>query len=217
MHPRSLNRLHRQHCAWLRNLERHQRRLIRMLGNSTLSDLFTWRLSCDANRNDIENYGKENNHGSNFCMRMQQTDSVRFYNEPYHKKIASKWKLRSVEAFVQTQQSFCYSQEQWMFRYWWFSASAQAVQSCQFVDAMRSFLNVNGSKSAIRCILRSVSKPTLSVSVCLKSESLSHLKLWSTEMSKQFKACLLFLKFSVSQFIQSQNYWNFSEILICPN
>ena len=42
-----------------------------------------------------------------------------------------------------------------------FCAGAQAVQSFQFVDAMRSLLHVNGSKSAIRCILRSVIKPTL--------------------------------------------------------
>ena len=48
-----------------------------------------------------------------------------------------------------------------MLRFWQFSAGAQAVQSFQFVDATRSFLHVNGSKSAIRCILRSVSKPTL--------------------------------------------------------
>ena len=48
-----------------------------------------------------------------------------------------------------------------MLRFWQFSAGAQAVQSFQFVDATRSFLHVNGSKSAIRCILRSVRKPTL--------------------------------------------------------
>ena len=48
-----------------------------------------------------------------------------------------------------------------MLRFCQFSAGAQAVQSFQFVDATRSFLYVNGSKSAIRCILRSVSKPTL--------------------------------------------------------
>ena len=44
---------------------------------------------------------------------------------------------------------------------WQFSADAQAVQSFQFVDATRSFLHVSGSKSAIRCILRSVRKLTL--------------------------------------------------------
>ena len=48
-----------------------------------------------------------------------------------------------------------------MLHFWQFSPGAQAVQSFQFVDATRSFLHVNGSKSAIRCILRSVSKPTL--------------------------------------------------------
>ena len=48
-----------------------------------------------------------------------------------------------------------------MLRFWQFSAGGQAVQSFQFVDGTRSFLHVNGSKSAIRCILRSVSKPTL--------------------------------------------------------
>ena len=48
-----------------------------------------------------------------------------------------------------------------MLRFWEFSAGAQAVQSFQFVDAMRSLLYVNGSKSAFRCKLRSVSKPTL--------------------------------------------------------
>ena len=48
-----------------------------------------------------------------------------------------------------------------MLRFWQFSAGAQAVQSFQFVDATRSFLHVNGSKSAITCILRSVRKPTL--------------------------------------------------------
>ena len=48
-----------------------------------------------------------------------------------------------------------------MLRFWQFSAAAQAVQSFQFIDATRSFLHVNGSKNAIRCILRSVSKPTL--------------------------------------------------------
>ena len=58
-----------------------------------------------------------------------------------------------------------------MMRFWQFSASAQAVQSFQFVDATRSFLHVNGSKSAIRCILRSVRKP--SYSVRLKSDKLT--------------------------------------------
>ena len=109
--------------------------------------------------------------------------------------------------------------------------------------ATRSFLHVNGSKSAIRCILRSVSKPTLVIfgtfevgkAYCID------LILWNTETYNQFRyvwsrkslpyrpetleyrdeqtvnASLLFLKFNVSQFIQSQNYWNFSEILICPN
>ena len=109
--------------------------------------------------------------------------------------------------------------------------------------AMRSFLHVNGSKSAIRCILRSVSKPTLVIFGTFEVGKAYRIDLilWSTEMYNQFRyvwsrkslpyrpetleyrdeqtvnASLLFLKFNMSQFIQSQNYWNFSEILICPN
>ena len=84
-----------------------------------------------------------------------------------------------------------------------------ALQSFQFIDAMGSFLHVNGSKSAIRCILRSVSKPTLSFLVCLKSEKLIisyRPEILEYRDEQTVKASLLFLKFSVSQFIQSQNY-----------
>ena len=45
--------------------------------HNTLSDLFTLRLSCEQTEMKLKNYGKENNHGSDFCMK----DSVRFYNE----------------------------------------------------------------------------------------------------------------------------------------
>ena len=109
--------------------------------------------------------------------------------------------------------------------------------------ATRLFLLVNGSKSTIRCILRSVSKPTLVIFGTFEVGKAYRIDLilWSTEMYNHFRyvwsrkslpyrpetleyrdeqtvnASLLFLKFSVSQFIQSQNYWNFSEILICPN
>ena len=54
-----------------------------------------------------------------------------------------------------------------------FSAGAQAVQSFQFIDATRSFLHVNGSKSAIRCILSRL----LSFSVRLKLEKLTGIDL----------------------------------------
>ena len=47
-----------------------------------------------------------------------------------------------------------------MLRFWQFSAGVQAVQSFQFVDCHEVIL-VNGSKSAVRCILRSVRKLTL--------------------------------------------------------
>ena len=71
--------------------------------HNTLSDLSTRRLSCEQTKMILKNYGKENNRGSDFCMRMQQTDSVMFYDVPYHKKIASKHKqrkLRLVSAYV---------------------------------------------------------------------------------------------------------------------
>ena len=60
-----------------------------------------------------------------------------------------------------------------MLRFWQFSVVAQAVQSFQIVDAMRSFLHVNGSKSAIRCILGQSGSRLLSFSVHLKSEKLT--------------------------------------------
>ena len=102
-----------------------------------------------TNTNDIENYGKENNRGSDFCMRMQQTDSVMFYDVPYHMKTASmhkQRKLRLVGASVRHISVSATRRKQWMLRFWQFSAGAQAVQSFQFVDATRSFLDVNGSK-----------------------------------------------------------------------
>ena len=69
--------------------------------HNTVSDLSTRRLSCEQTEMILKNYGKENNRGSDFCMRMQQTDSVMFYDVPYHKKIASKQrKLRLVGASV---------------------------------------------------------------------------------------------------------------------
>ena len=80
-----------------------------------------------------------------------------------------------------------------MFRYLCFSAGAQAVQSFQFLDAMRSFLHVYGSKSAIRRILRSVSKPTVIFSMFEVGKAYRiDLKLWSNEMSKQLKLACYF-------------------------
>ena len=70
--------------------------------HNTLSDLSTRRLSCEQTEK-LKNNGKENNRGSDSCMRMQQTDSVMFYDVPYHKKIASthkQRKLRLVDASV---------------------------------------------------------------------------------------------------------------------
>ena len=64
--------------------------------HNTLSDLSTRRLSWEQTEMILKNYGKENNRGSDFCMRMQQTDSVMFYDVPYHKKIASKHKQRKL-------------------------------------------------------------------------------------------------------------------------
>ena len=105
--------------------------------HNTLSDLFTCRLSCEQTEMILENYVKENNNGSDFCMRMQQTDSVRFYDEPYHKKIASKHikqrKLQSVGTSVQTQQSFCYSQEQWVILCGCTGCSKFSVRRCHEV------------------------------------------------------------------------------------
>ena len=64
--------------------------------HNTLSDLSTRRLSCEQTEMILKNYGKENNRGSDFCMRMQQTDSVMVYNVSYHKKIVSKHKRRKL-------------------------------------------------------------------------------------------------------------------------
>ena len=64
--------------------------------HNTLSDLSMRRLSCEQTQMILKNYGKENNRGSDFCMRMQQTDSVMFYDVPYHKKIASTHKQRKL-------------------------------------------------------------------------------------------------------------------------
>ena len=60
--------------------------------HNTLSDLSTRRLSCEQTQMILKNYGKENNRGSDFCMRMQETDS----DVPYHKKIASTHKQRKL-------------------------------------------------------------------------------------------------------------------------
>ena len=71
--------------------------------HTTLSDLSTRRLSCEQTEMMLKNYCKENNRGADFCMRMQQTDSVMFYDVPYHKKIAlthRQRKLRLVGACV---------------------------------------------------------------------------------------------------------------------
>ena len=64
--------------------------------HNTFDDLSTRRLSCEQTKMILKNYGKENNHGSDFCMRMQHTDSVMFYDVPYHKKKASKHKRRKL-------------------------------------------------------------------------------------------------------------------------
>ena len=64
--------------------------------HNTLSDLSTRRLSCKQTEMILKNYGKENNRGSDFCMRMQQTDSVMFYDVPYHKKVASTHKQQKL-------------------------------------------------------------------------------------------------------------------------
>ena len=55
--------------------------------HNTLSDLSTRRLSCEQTEIIMKNYGKENNSGSDFYMRMQQTDSVMFYDVPYHNSL----------------------------------------------------------------------------------------------------------------------------------
>ena len=65
--------------------------------HNTLSDLSTRRLSCEQTETILKNYGKENNRGSDSCMRMQQTDSIMFYDVPYHKKIASTHKQRNFD------------------------------------------------------------------------------------------------------------------------
>ena len=127
--------------------------------HNTLSDLSMRRLSCEQTEMILKNYGKENNRGSEFCMRMQQTDAVMFYDVPYHKKIASKHKQRKLQLVGASVRHIRVSATRR--NCWQFSVGAYAVQSFQFVDTTRSFLQVNGSKSAIRCILRSVSKPTL--------------------------------------------------------
>ena len=64
--------------------------------HNTLSDLSTRQLSCERTEMILKNYSKESNRGSDFCMRMQQTDSVMFYDVPYHKKIASTHKQRKL-------------------------------------------------------------------------------------------------------------------------
>ena len=103
--------------------------------HNTLSDLSTRRLSCEQTEMIFKNYGKENNRGSDFRMRMQQTDSVMFYDVPYHKEKASKHKRRKPisRRICTSHQSFCYSQEQWMLRFWQFSAGSQVVQSFHYV------------------------------------------------------------------------------------
>ena len=70
-----------------------------------------------------------------------------------------------------------------------FSANAQAVQCFQFVDATRSFLHVSGSKSAIRCILRSVRKLTLVIFGTFEVEKAYRIDLIlsSTEMCNHFR------------------------------
>ena len=80
--------------------------------HNTLSDLSTRRLSCEQTQMILKNYGKENNRGSDFCMRMQQTESVMFYDVPYHKKIASthkQQKLRLVSASTRRNNGCCAS------------------------------------------------------------------------------------------------------------
>ena len=104
--------------------------------HNTLSDLSTRRQSCEQ----TEMILKKNNIMVPIfvwgCSRLRQVLQCK----PYHKKIASKRikqrKLPSVGTSVQTQQSFCYPQEHWTFRYWWFPAGAQAVQCFQFIDLM---------------------------------------------------------------------------------
>ena len=54
--------------------------------HNTLSDLSTRRLSCEQTEMILKNYGKENNRGSDICM-MHQTDSVMFYDVPYHNSL----------------------------------------------------------------------------------------------------------------------------------
>ena len=125
--------------------------------HNTLSDLFHATTIMRTNRN----YGKENNHGSDFCMK----DSARFYNENSSETSISRSICTDSAEFLLPAGT--------MFPYGWFSAGAQVDQSFQFTDATRSFLHAYGSKSAIRCILQSVSKPTLSFSVRLKSEKLT--------------------------------------------
>ena len=101
----------------------------------------------------LKNYGKENNRGSDFCMRMQQTDSVMFNDVLYHKKIASTHKQRKLQK-LQIKSAHLYVTSEFLL----LLAGCSKFSVC---DAARSFVHVNGSKSAIRCILRSVRKPTL--------------------------------------------------------
>ena len=102
--------------------------------HNTLSDLSTRRLSCEQTEMILKNYGKENNRGSDFCMRMQQTDSVMFYDVPYHNSLKALAAKTSISRCIcMSHQSFCYSQEQWMLRFWQFSTGAQAVQSFHYV------------------------------------------------------------------------------------
>ena len=131
--------------------------------HNTLSDLSTRRLSCEQTEVILKNYDKENNRGSDFCMRVQQTDSIMFYDAPYHKKIAPKHKqrkfrlvgpsVRHIRVSATRRNNGCCASGN--------SLPVRRLFSFQFLDATRSFLHVNGSKNAIRCILRSVSKPTL--------------------------------------------------------
>ena len=126
--------------------------------HNTLSDLSTRRLSCEQTEMILKNYGKKNNRGSDFCMRMQQTSSPSC-STMYHITIASKHKRRKLRLVGASEFLLLAGTMDVALLAIFCRCAGCSKFSLRY--ATRSFLHVNGSKSAIRCILRSVSKPTL--------------------------------------------------------